>query len=523
MLDWDDAVPSLPWTPAKKTESTTLKTPPPAFRKMQSRSNIKCENVGPWEHHEQSHHDPTCDKCVYARKRRFWMKLTPLDDASGCNTTWMCAKPLGTPDSEWGLGCKACAWSVKQNKTTLDARSMPYAALTVKGNALKLCNLRRHAQSTTHIQNAKDYIHMHCQGNIGIPLIQGAPKVQEFKQTWHNIRNVSGGTKSRKQSSMEWCLYEAWREHELEFMASATTVSIMLDERHGRLLIKYAATNKNLDVRVGCLALMRDAGATSIDVVNAVHSAVARFCTRGKVHPGINKSTRNVDANSTVQEYIRQRVEMFTADGAANEQLAGKMLHPTSLRGDLETKLPNMRLVIRDKAHATRRITDRTIGADCVLEQILNVIVVGRPSVSRLLKNSRPIACMFESEVAKQERIAGVTSSVRNMSFAKQRFDSTAKPLGRCLLNLDAVISTMQIVCAQRQSGSSEYKAAANFLNLISEARNLVLAGMLADACDECLVLIRFFDREAFRLEEMVEQIDIFRKKIIGSLQGVGA
>ena len=104
MLDWDDAVPSLPWTPAKETQATTLKTPPPAFRKMQSRSSIKCENVGPWEHHEQSHHDPTCDKCVYARKRRFWMKLTPLDDASGCNTTWMCAKPLGTPDSEWGLG-----------------------------------------------------------------------------------------------------------------------------------------------------------------------------------------------------------------------------------------------------------------------------------------------------------------------------------------------------------------------------------------------------------------------------------
>ena len=119
MLDWDDAVPSLPWTPAKKTEATTLKTPPPAFRKMQSRSSIKCENVGPWEHHEQSHHDPTCDKCVYARKRRFWMKLTPLDDASGCNTTWMCAKPLGTPDSEWGLGCKACAWSVKQSNRNL--------------------------------------------------------------------------------------------------------------------------------------------------------------------------------------------------------------------------------------------------------------------------------------------------------------------------------------------------------------------------------------------------------------------
>jgi hypothetical protein len=76
---------------------------------------------------------------------------------------------------------------------------------------------------------------------------------------------------------------------------------------------------------------------------------------------------------------------MFTADGAANEQLTGKMLHPTSLRGN-NAKLPNLRLVILDKAHATRRITDRTISADCVLERILDVIVVGRPSVARVLK-----------------------------------------------------------------------------------------------------------------------------------------
>jgi hypothetical protein len=78
---------------------------------------------------------------------------------------------------------------------------------------------------------------------------------------------------------------------------------------------------------------MRDAGATSVDVVNAVHNAVARFCTRGERHPGINKIRQKINTNPNVQECIRQRIEMFTADGAANEQLAGKMLHPTSLRG----------------------------------------------------------------------------------------------------------------------------------------------------------------------------------------------
>ena len=404
----------------RSPRTAALRTPPPACRRLRSISSIKGEIVGPWECHVQAHQSPTCDKCLYARNRRSWFKHTALDAASGCTTTWICTKPVDTLDADWGIGCKACAWAMNKSTNTVDARTIPYAMLNVKGGTLRLNNLRRHAASATHRQNTKDYIYMHCQGNSGTPLLQGAPSVEEFKTTWHDIKTVSGGTKDRKHCSMQWCLYEAWRELELGFMADAESVSIMLDERNGRLLIKYSASNKNLDVRVGCLALMRDAGATSVDVVNAVHNAVARFCTRGKRHPGINKISQKINTNPNVQECIRQRIEMFTADGAANEQLAGKMLHPTSLRGN-KTKLPNLRLVIRDKAHATRRITDRTISADCVLERILDVIVVGRPSVARVLKNSRPLASIFEAEVAKQERIAGVTSSVRNMSFCKTK------------------------------------------------------------------------------------------------------
>ena len=78
----------------------------------------------------------------------------------------------------------------------------------------------------------------------------------------------------------------------------------------------------------------------------------------------------------------------------------------------------------------------------------MQAVVLGQGSASRLLKNSRRLQCIFEGEVNKQDCLEdGVQGSVRNMSFAKQRFYSTAKPLGRCLLNLYAVISTMNIVC----------------------------------------------------------------------------
>ena len=81
---------------------------------------------------------------------------------------------------------------------------------------------------------------MHGQGNSGTLLLQGAPSVEQCKKTWHDITSVSGGTKDRKRCSMQWCLYEAWRELELGCMADAESVSIMLNERNGRLIVKYS-------------------------------------------------------------------------------------------------------------------------------------------------------------------------------------------------------------------------------------------------------------------------------------------
>jgi len=71
----------------------------------------------------------------------------------------------------------------------------------------------------------------------------------------------------------------------------------------------------------------------------------------------------------------------------------------------------------------------------------------------------------------------------------------------------------MDIICTQRPTSVPEYKGAFRFLQMISQETNLILLGRLADACDERLVLTRFVDREAFRLEQMVEQIATFKQK----------
>ena len=346
-------------------------------------------------------------------------------------------------------------------------------------------------------------------------LLGKAPLVQDFANAWKQL-GLGQQRGSRRLRTLEWCLFEASRDRELDFLKGAKCVSISSDERNGRLLVKYAASDDQLNVQYGCMALLRDAGGSAYDIAAAVHKAVERFCTRRVLHPGLNAGKPRRECNLPVQEHIRDRIEMFTADGAANEQLAARLLHPGSSRSNCQ-KLPNLSMILRDKAHATRRLTERTFQADPNLDRNMQAVVTGETSVARLLKNSRLFQCIFEQEVCKQVRsgsAAGMQGSVRDMSFAKQRFDSTAKPLGRCLLNLDAAISTMDIICRQRPTTSKEHRGGRDFLTLISEPRSLLLMGMLADASDECLVLTRFFDREAFRVEDMAEQLSAFRRQI---------
>ena len=54
---------------------------------------------------------------------------------------------------------------------------------------------------------------------------------------------------------MEWCLFEAIRDADRAFLASASAISISMDERKGRVLVRFAACagKGSVEVRVGVL------------------------------------------------------------------------------------------------------------------------------------------------------------------------------------------------------------------------------------------------------------------------------
>ena len=304
------------------------------------------------------------------------------------------------------------------------------------------------------------------------------------------------------------------RDSERDALAKASTIALGVDERNGRLLWSYTAcSEKGLDVTVGFLAQLIIPQGTALDVAQSVRHVVRRLCTKRKPHANMNQVRTKPMWAVAAEANILQRIEFITADGAANEQLALRLLHPKSCRATDVEKLPNLKLTLRDKAHATRRIAERTFKADPTLWRILDNLLFCEGSLAKQLRFSPAFSAIFNTEVQRQTRCSHVHKGVKNLSCARQRCDSTAKPLGRCLWHLDALINTCQIIRDTRGPTTPAGKICDAFLSALDE-ETIILLGMLADANDECLALTRFFDNSRFELGHMAAEVVAFKSRL---------
>ena len=219
-------------------------------------------------------------------------------------------------------------------------------------------------------------------------------------------------------------------------LARSATISIAMDERNDRLLVTYAASKKT-NVNSGVLAQIRSPGRTADEVAGCVAKAVQRFCTRRAPQKHTYKPKEPPRLVEAAARRVLQHVEMFSADGAANEQLAGRLLHPAVERAGTADKLPNLKMILRDKAHAARRLTQRTFKVDPLLDDLQRTMLFGVEdaswgSVAKMLRDSGPCADIFKREVERQPQREGLAGVVTHLGYAKQRFDKAAKPPGGC-------------------------------------------------------------------------------------------
>ena len=98
-------------------------------------------------------------------------------------------------------------------------------------------SLNRHAASKFH----RAAMEAHLRKDVPLESV-AAPPAEEFAAAWRALkgRGRSSGAKARsrrKLNTLEWCLWQAKRDEERSFLASADTVSIQMDERKSRTLL----------------------------------------------------------------------------------------------------------------------------------------------------------------------------------------------------------------------------------------------------------------------------------------------
>jgi hypothetical protein len=197
--------------------------------------------------------------------------------------------------------------------------------------------------------------------------------------------------------------------------------------------------------------------------------------------------------------------EVFVADGAADEQMAGQMLRPTLSDDDDANHrrwiqpLPNLKLVVMDRAHASRRILQRTWDKDDYLNKLLKALIWDKQSLVRVLQHSDVAKELFHDlQLEEGEDEDGrLRRPIGDMGFAKQRFDSCAKPLARLIDHFDAATAAAAELVRRRRSEDPMAKGATRALEVLDDEAVLQL-GMLADCAEVTLDLTRFMDTESY-------------------------
>ena len=294
-----------------------------------------------------------------------------------------------------------------------------------------------------------------------------------------------------------------------KFLAKAVCLSLAQDAstRGPLLLTRYVACGPFLERASGILRVAdgkKISGAA--DLAKSVLDGIREMATKRRPHPGMYEPTRPVKRLKSFAEHLASITEVFVADGAADEQLAGRMLLANGTRGTGNQSLPNLRLVARDKPHSARRLLQRTLPKDPFINILMSTLIWARGSLTKLVQYSAHFREKFRLNQLRFSRGA----VVKDLSYAAQRFDSTARPLGRMIDHFDAFLQTAMDIMNERAPSKKEHQSANRALTIL-DTETMLQLGMVADACEIVVRLIRFVDNERFEIAELPHHVDALR------------
>ena len=193
-----------------------------------------------------------------------------------------------------------------------------------------VCTTRRiHSRAAVHKRAAIAF-----DGGPADTPLAAAPSCDHFREVLQCARSsetkykygIKGICKRNKMRKMKWCLAEAHRRADMLKFRRARTISLMQDVRKGKLLVRFKAVDRNLHVSRGVLGQQTLERGSAHVLTEATFKLIADACTVNK-NPPLLKQPVPCRLNVALLERFKQAVEMFAADAAADEQMAGRMLN----------------------------------------------------------------------------------------------------------------------------------------------------------------------------------------------------
>ena len=232
--------------------------------------------------------------------------------------------------------CRACVMHAK-GKSALATPGMV--------TSVKWGNFRRHAQGKLHEACVRKLLGAK---NAELP---GAPTTRQFQELWKAIRQGRSAQKQEnsktKALDMLWCLYEAMRLKDEEFLTQpGVVIALHRDERNRVIQCDFTAASSDLSTRSGVLHCAFNQGGAA-GVLQGTKEIVRAALT------SLDKQVKHGSENA-----LRKAVELVCIDAAPDEVAASNEGHRPSFQ-DLQPYTPNLRWIARDKAHGLHKLRAR--------------------------------------------------------------------------------------------------------------------------------------------------------------------
>ena len=294
-----------------------------------------------------------CGRCRWAVCKASWNKEYRMPNSTD---TWIGTRTSSTSIRFGCLICKAAKYK------------SAFANINVPLRELRKTKLLNHSRSKQHVRacqlwQGQDPDNGSIPPDVAPPLAHFAIVLELTRKgkSTGDIPKVGGSEKVR---CMKWCLAEAKRGIKRKHLATAMVAGIHQDGRKARLAIRYTCCGSDLHPKaayLGSCDLAKEFALDAIGTRAGTESIIRKFCTP-LLSPPHCKTPPETELDKNVLAHIRKIVELFDADSASDETVAGKLLAGTRKHDDDPNTAPedqaflfNIRVQNKDKAHGSRR------------------------------------------------------------------------------------------------------------------------------------------------------------------------